>query len=106
MSSKTEIYPKGIYMESNEVYGWGVIMRGHGLSDEQIVEQLQIHDPAVTEDVEISGKLEEYMGHMNRVKWCERHTDPCAMNGEYHEHWYSLNKNDDSSTHFTIVTYK
>lgn len=44
-----------------------------------------------------------YWHFQPRVMWCERHGDPCDLNGEWHGHWHAVVLNDDQRTHFTVI---
>lgn len=102
MPTKVDRYPCMIYMESQALEGWCVIMRGHNLTPEQVQEQLNKVEPGT-----VATETEEHtFAYTPRVKWCSQYGSPCDQEGDWHGHWHTVVDRGDPTTHFTIAQYE
>jgi hypothetical protein len=86
-------YPTDILTDD----GWGRVHRGHGLDTSVLLADFNATQ-GPTGGVRVK---EVHLFHQPRVRWCERHGDPCELNGEWHGHWHAVRPG--SGTAFTIA---
>ncbi|GAS98835.1 uncharacterized protein RMCC_5800 [Mycolicibacterium canariasense] len=85
--------------------GWARIHRGHNLDVLALRADLAHALGGDVGDDRPVNIVEHHLWEQPRVKWCERHGDPCGMNGDWHRHWHALRPSDSPDTKFTVVRW-